>query len=131
MYIRSESLPTPDFLLLSQQGGRGRLGVLFGREGGLAALLVLAPPAQKQPFGQLVFAADLGGPFLAARNLAAQVEFELPRESARGFGGHGLLLFGSVYQAEPDSLPAGVDSIQWYGQRGSLHDRYFQLLYVT
>ena len=48
-----------------------------------AALLELTPPAKQQPFGQLVLAAELGGSLLAALDLAAQVELELPRKSAR------------------------------------------------
>ena len=49
---------------------------------------------------------------MAAVDLAAQVELELPRKSARRFGRHNRLRWGSV--------PAGVASTQWYGQRGSL-----------
>ncbi len=56
--------------------------------------------------------AKLGGSFLTALDLAAQVELESPLKRARGFSGHNLLCSGSV--------PAGVDSTQWYGQRGSL-----------
>ena len=56
--------------------------------------------------------AELGRSFLAALDLAAQVELELPRKGARRFGRHNLLRSGSV--------PAGVGSRQWYGQRGSL-----------
>jgi hypothetical protein len=60
----------------------------------------------------VMLTAKLCRSFLAALDLAAQVKFELPCESARGLGGHNLLRSGSV--------PAGVDSTQWYGQRGSL-----------
>ena len=59
-----------------------------------------------------MFAAHLGWSFLAALDLAAQVKLELPRERARRFGRHTRLRLGSV--------PAGVDSTEWHGQRGSL-----------
>ena len=78
-----------------------------------SAQVELAPPAQKQPFGELMFAAELGRSFLTALDLAAQVNLELPRKRARRFGGHTLLRLGSV--------PVGVDSTKWYGQKGSLH----------
>ena len=60
--------------------------------------------------------AKLGRSFLAALDLAPQVELELPRKRARRFGGHDLLRLGSV--------PAGVDSTKWYGQKGSLQLRF-------
>ena len=74
-------------------------------------------PAQEQSFRDLMLTAELGGSLLAAVDLAAQVNLELPRKGARGFSGHNLLRSGSV--------PAGVVSTQWYGQRGSLHGLLF------
>jgi hypothetical protein len=59
-----------------------------------------------------VLTAQLSGSFLAALDLAAQVEFDLPRKGARRSGRHNRLRLGSV--------PVGVASSQWYGRRGSL-----------
>ncbi len=73
--------------------------------------------AQQQSFCELMLAAKLGRSFSAALDLAAQVELELPCKGARGFGRHNLLRSGSV--------PAGVDSTQWYGRRGSLQGAIF------
>ena len=67
-------------------------------------LLELAPPPEEQRFGELMLATKLGEPFLAALDLAAQVELEFLRESTRRLSGHSLLRLGS---ASP-----GVDSIQ-------------------
>jgi hypothetical protein len=63
--------------------------------------------------------AELGRAPLAAVDLAAQVEFELPRKGARGLGGHGLLhsdectrqKFGSKAWLYPQelTLPTGTD----------------------
>ena len=115
-----KAFPFRDFLL--QQSRDRRFGLVFGREGRFAAQVELAPPAKQQPFGELMLAAKLGRAFLAALDLAAQVELELPRKRARRFGGYDLLRSGSV--------PAGVDSTRWYGRKGSLQ-RLANSLYPT
>jgi len=51
---------------LFQQSRRRNFGRIFGRERRFAALLELTPPAKQQPFCNLMLAAELGGPFLAA-----------------------------------------------------------------
>ena len=69
--------------LLLQEGRRRGLGLVPGREGGFAACLEPAPPAQEQALRDLMPAAELGKPLLTALDLAAQAELELPREGAR------------------------------------------------
>lgn len=90
----------------------GRISSLFGGKCCLAAFFILTPPAQEQSFGDWILTAKLCGSFLANLDSASQVELERPLKSTPGLSRHILLRLGSE--------PAGVDSIQWYGQWGSL-----------
>ena len=70
-----------DFLFQGLHGRR--FSNFFSRECRFSTLFACASPAQEQHFGQLMFSADLGESLLAALDLAALFEFELPRDGAR------------------------------------------------